>query len=199
MMNCCSMTTMRIWARSKKPEKWNYFKWVTKHNTDANDNMYDCVTLHDTNVNDHIHACVAPHDAHSTDHIHWASCAVSQVVFSFISAHTRTVAQDVWVPHPISIVIHVRSLRLDSPFLLLALPSAPFPLPRLHEVYGKPAQLRQGGCGLHWQVPHPHILCLMFFSPGLHFEWSPICRHSSWYALRKVSPVGIQNACNCAF
>ena len=33
----------------------------------------------------------------------------------------------------------VRSLRLDLPFLLLALPSALFPLPHLHEVYGKPA------------------------------------------------------------
>ena len=36
----------------------------------------------------------------------------------------------------------VRSLHLDSPFLLLALPSAPFPLPPVPEVCGKPAQLR---------------------------------------------------------
>ena len=43
----------------------------------------------------------------------------------------------------------VRSLHLDPPFLPLALPSAPFPLPHLQEVHGKPAQLRQGGCGHH--------------------------------------------------
>ena len=35
--------------------KWKIYKWVTQHDTDANDN---------------IHACVAPHDAHSTEHIH---------------------------------------------------------------------------------------------------------------------------------
>ena len=39
--------------------------------------------------------------------------------------------------------------RIDLPFLPLALPSALFPLPRLQEVHGKPAQLRQGGCGHH--------------------------------------------------
>ena len=43
----------------------------------------------------------------------------------------------------------VRSLRLDPPFLLLALPSAPFPLPQLPEVCGKPAQLRQREYGLY--------------------------------------------------
>ena len=46
--------------------------------------------------------------------------------------------------------LHVRlSSPLTFPSLLLALPSVPFPLPHLHEVYGKPAELRQGGCGLH--------------------------------------------------
>ena len=39
---------------------------------------------------------------------------------------------------------------------------------------------------------------LSLFSPWLHFDLSPICWHSSWYALRKVSPVGIQNACICS-
>ena len=43
----------------------------------------------------------------------------------------------------------VRSLHLDPPFLLLALPSAPFPLPQLPEVCGKPAQLLQRQYGLY--------------------------------------------------
>ena len=41
----------------------------------------------------------------------------------------------------------LRSLHLDPPYLLLALLSAPFPLPQLHEVCGKPAQLLQRECG----------------------------------------------------
>ena len=61
---------MRIWARSKNQEKWKIYEWVTKHNANANDDMYACVTLHDTNVNDIIHDCVAPHDAHTCNHIH---------------------------------------------------------------------------------------------------------------------------------
>ena len=28
---------------------------VTKHDTDSNDNIYDCVVLHDANTNDHFH------------------------------------------------------------------------------------------------------------------------------------------------
>ena len=43
---------------------------MTKHNANANDNIYDCVTLHDTNVNDNIYASVAPHDALTTVHVH---------------------------------------------------------------------------------------------------------------------------------
>ena len=47
---------MRIWARSENPEKWKIHEWVTKHNANANDNIFACVTLHDTNVNDiHLH------------------------------------------------------------------------------------------------------------------------------------------------
>ena len=61
---------MRIWARSEHPEKWRIYKWVTKHNANANDNIYACVTLHDTNVNDNIYASVALHDAHTCNHIH---------------------------------------------------------------------------------------------------------------------------------
>ena len=38
---------------------------MTKHNANANDDIYACVTLQDTNVNDIIHDCVAPHDAHT--------------------------------------------------------------------------------------------------------------------------------------
>ena len=78
---------MRIWARSENPEKWKIYEWVTKHNSNANDDMYTCVTHHDMNVNDIIHDCVAPHDAHTCNHIHWASCAFSQVgccVFIFV-------------------------------------------------------------------------------------------------------------------
>ena len=43
----------------------------------------------------------------------------------------------------------VRSLHLDPPFPLLALPSAPFPRPQLPEVCGKPAQLLQREYGLY--------------------------------------------------
>ena len=48
--------------------KWKtkiMYEWVTKHNANANDDMYACVTLLYTNVNDDIYACVVPHDAHS--------------------------------------------------------------------------------------------------------------------------------------
>ena len=81
--NVCKITTgksydellqhenkMRIWARSKNPEKWKIYEWVTKHNANANDDIYACVTLHNTNVNDNIYASVAPHDAYTIDHIH---------------------------------------------------------------------------------------------------------------------------------
>ena len=40
------------------------------------------------------------------------------------------------------------------------------------------------------------LLCLMFFSLGLHDESSPVSRHSSKYALFKVSPVGFHNTCS---
>ena len=81
---------MRIWARSENSEKWKIYEWVTKHNMNANDDMYACVTLHDTNVNDDIHACVALHNAHACNHIHGASCAFCQVgcrVFIFTHMH----------------------------------------------------------------------------------------------------------------
>ena len=51
----------------------------------------------------------------------------------------------------------VRS-HLDPPFLLLALLSTPFPLPQLHEVCGRPAQLLQRECGLYWLVLPLHRL-----------------------------------------
>ena len=59
---------MRIWARIENPEKWKIYQWVTKHNANANDEMYACVTLLYTNVNDIIHDCVALHDAHLQPH-----------------------------------------------------------------------------------------------------------------------------------
>ena len=122
--------------------------------------MYACVTLHDTNVNDIIHDCVAPHDAHTCNHIHWASVRILSVRLSCLHLHTHAP----WLkfesfmscPWP---SMCVRSLHLDPPFLLLALPSAPFPLPQLNEVYGKPAQLLQRGCGRLWRPPL-HRNCL---------------------------------------
>ena len=50
----------------------------------------------------------------------------------------------------------VRSLHLDPPFLLHALPSVPFPLPQLPEVCGKPAQLLQREYGLYRRVQPLH-------------------------------------------
>ena len=150
---------MRIWARSKNPEKWKICEWVTKHNANANDDMYACVTLHDTNVNDIIHDCVAPHDAHTCNHIHWASCAFSPVGCRvFIFTHTCTLAQ-VWVFHVISMAIHVCGLfALILPLYFLLYLSVLFlPLPQLHEVYGKPAQLLQRGCERLWRPPPLHI------------------------------------------
>ena len=121
MMNCYSITTRWEFGHEvKNPEKWKICEWVTKHNANANDDMYACVTLHDTNVNDIIHDCVAPHDAHTCNHIHWASCAFSQVGCRvFIFTHTCTLAQ-VWVFHVISMAIHVCGLfTLIFPFYFL--------------------------------------------------------------------------------
>ena len=61
---------MRIWARSENAEKWKIYKWVTKHNANANDDMCACVELHDTDTNDNMCACVAPHDALTSVHVH---------------------------------------------------------------------------------------------------------------------------------
>ena len=122
---------------------------VTLRNTNVNDIIHDCVTLHNTNVNDIIHDCVALHNAHTCKHIHWASCALSQVgCCVFIFSHALWLKFESFMSSPWPSMC-VRSLHLDPPFLLLALPSAPFPLPQLHEVYGKPAQLLQWG----WWTP----------------------------------------------
>ena len=135
---------MRIWTQNGKTKIM--YEWVTKHNVNANDEMYACVTLHDTNVNDIIHDCVAPHDAH-TCNPHPLSIvrtfSGSLVVFS--SSRTHALGLKMFAPLPSSTWSStcVWSLHFDSPFLLLALPSAPFPLPQLHEFYGKPAQLLQ--------------------------------------------------------
>ena len=40
------------------------------------------------------------------------------------------------------------------------------------------------------------LLCLLFFSLGLHVESSPVSKHSSKNTLCKESPVGIHNTCN---
>ena len=153
---------MRIWARSKNPEKWKIYEWVTKHNANANDDIYACVTLHNTNVNDIIHDCVAPHDAHTCNHILWESWAFSRVgccVFIF-TQHAPWLKFESFISSPWPSMC-VRSLHFDPPFLLLALPSAPFPLPQLHEVCGKPAQLLQRECGRLWRAPPLHIFLEM--------------------------------------
>ena len=46
---------MRIFGHEvKNPEKWKIYEWVTKHNANANDDIYACVTLFYTNVDDNI-------------------------------------------------------------------------------------------------------------------------------------------------
>ena len=81
----------------------------------------------------------------------------SVVVSSSSHTHAPWLKFAPFIPSPYS-CSRVRSLHLDPPFLLLALPSAPFPLPQLHEVYGKPAQLLQWGCGRLWRPPPLHRL-----------------------------------------
>ena len=65
------------------------------------------------------------------------------------SSHTHGTLAQVCAIHPTSIFMFTCAVSSpdDPSFLLLAPPSAPFPLPHLHEVYGKPAQLLQRGCG----------------------------------------------------
>ena len=70
MMNCYSMTMMRIGYEVKSQKSGIMYKWAIQHDTDANDNRYDCVTLHYTNAIDDIHARVAPHVAYTCNHIH---------------------------------------------------------------------------------------------------------------------------------
>ena len=142
---------MRIGTRSGKSRIIHGL--VTKHNANANDKIHACVTLHNTAVNDIIYDCVAPHDAYTTDHFHWASCAFSQVVLSCLHPHTHApwLKFESFMSSPYA-WSSVRSLHLDSPFLFPALLSAPFLLPQLPEVCGKPAQLLQREYGLHWRV-----------------------------------------------
>ena len=132
---------MRIWTRSGKTKIM--FEWVTKHNANANDDMYACVTLHDTNVNDDIHAWLRTMRTPATTSTERRAHFLGSVVVSS-SSHTHALWLKFapFIPSPYSCSC-VRSLHLDPPFLLLALPSAPFPLPQLHEVHGKPAQLLQ--------------------------------------------------------
>ena len=69
-MNCYSMTTMIIGYEVKSQKSGINYKWITQHDTDANDNIHACVTFYYTDVNDDMNACVTPHNAHSTEHIH---------------------------------------------------------------------------------------------------------------------------------
>ena len=70
-------------------ESGQTYEWVTKHNANANDDMYACVTLHDTNVNDDIHACVAPQDAHTLQPHPLSNVHNSLVVLSCLHLHTH--------------------------------------------------------------------------------------------------------------
>ena len=137
---------MKIWTRIENSEEWKIYGLLTKHNADTNDN---------------IHEFVAPHDACIIDHFHWSSWALFEVVLSCLHPHTHVhfgsrLKFESFMSSPCE-WSSVRSLHLDPPFLLLALPSVPFPLPQLPEVCGKPAQLLQREYGLHWRVILHHI------------------------------------------
>ena len=103
-------------------------------------------TLHNTNVNDIIHDCVALHNAHTckTHPLSVVRILSGRLLCLHLHLHTHALwlKFESFMPSPWPSMC-VRSLHLDPPFLLLALPSAPFPLPQLHEVYGEPAQLLQ--------------------------------------------------------
>ena len=106
------------------------YEWVTKHNANANDDIHACVTLHDTNVNDNIYACVAFHNAHTcnaTTSTERRAHFLGSVVVSS-SSHTYAPWLKMFAPFTSSTRSStcVWSLRLDPPFLLLALPSALF-------------------------------------------------------------------------
>ena len=95
----------------------------------------------------------------------------------------------------------VRSLHLDPPFLLLALPSAPFPLPQLPEVCGKPAQLLQREYGLYRRVLLLHkrrraselwqrtiSVVRTSMECGCHdFSWNPLTRRKNDLQKRRVA------------
>ena len=169
---------MRIWPQSGKTTIM--YEWVTEHNANANDD---------------IHACVALHDAHTYEHIHWASCAFSQVVLSFISANTRTVAQaqDVlrhWLhPHGHPRVCGLFALILPFYFLLYLPPF--FLLPQLHEVHGKPAQLLQWGCGRLWRLflstgPNEELVAENDVVNGLYSDFCPMLRQPPYTMMVKI-------------
>ena len=44
-MNYYSMTIIRIGYEVQSQKSGIMFQWITQHDTDANDNVYDCVTL----------------------------------------------------------------------------------------------------------------------------------------------------------
>ena len=93
---------MTLWL-----EMENY-KWTTRHDKDANDDMHDFVVRH---------------DAHSTEHIHWASFSLSErsCRFSFSHMHAPSLKFEPFMTFSWP-SMWVRSFRLDPPFLPLALP-----------------------------------------------------------------------------
>ena len=132
-MNCYNMTTRWEFGHEVKIQiSGQIYEWVTKHNANANDNIY---------------AFVAPHDAYTCNHIHWASCRVCH-----LHAHMHLGSR-------LSLSCHLHGypracglFTLILLFLLLALLSVPFPLPQLPEVCGKPAHSAKREYGLHRRV-----------------------------------------------
>ena len=115
--------------------------------------MYACVTLHRYERQWHHSWCRgSARCAHLQPH----QLSVVRILSGRLSCLSSSHTHALWLkfesfmssPWP---SMCVRSLHLDLPSLLLALPFAPFPLPQLHEVYRKPAQLLQRGCGHLWR------------------------------------------------
>ena len=162
--------------------KWKnqiMYEWVTIHIENANDNMYACVTLHDTNVNDDIHVAW-PSNTSTECRAHFLG---GVVVSSSSHTHALWLKFESFIPSPWPSMC-VRSLHLDPPFLLLAPPSTPFPLPQLHVVYGKPAQLVQWGCGRLWGPPPLHTIRAFNVKRGWHrlqnTRIATFCCETSW-------------------
>ena len=143
MMNCYSMTTMRIWTRSGKSTSGQHSTIRTPMTT----------SMRGT-------ARCALHCPRTLNVVR-----ILSVVVVFSSSYQymhRGSRLKMFAPFTSSTwsSMCVRSLHLDSPFLLLALLAAFFPLP----------QLRQEGCGLHRRLLPHHTLWLSLQMLGSHMK-----------------------------